>query len=312
MAGLLQERLSDDDAPKKKRNSQTREQMRDNRQDSIVQRKRRKETNHDEDEQQPNSVSKAADKYYKNKYQEDEDYLGREKTFVSESDMEELKVLDDLSSEEQIIRSEKKKKFIQRISMIVMSFVCIYIVMLIYGTFVTEYEYDETGALAPIKMSVEDISNKNEYIELVGYYMQTRALYERILNLDYRVANQIEESVTLGGAYEELIEDIDAVVVQIEASTIGSKYNQILQMLHTFTNNYLVSYCQYMSVALVQNDEEAANQAIMGRATIESAFKTITADMVTYGENIKGYDITNIKEWSPEGYVAESIIGIKE
>ena len=40
-------------------------------------------------------------------------------------------------------------------------------------------------------------------------------------------------------------------------------------------------------------------------------FQLITQNVITLGEDIKGYDLADIKNWSPEGYVQETIEGIK-
>ena len=66
-----------------------------------------------------------------------------------------------------------------------------------------------------------------------------------------------------------------------------------------------------MSAAITQNDSNAAAEAIAARQVLNDNFQLITQNVITLGEDIKGYDLADIKNWSPEGYVQETIEGIK-
>ena len=313
MSGLLKERLSeqmDDTAPERKKTNRTSLQGKSNSDRSIVRER---------------SVSKAVDSFSSNEEDDEERQRDREEEYereykrssvITEEDMKELRELDDLSSEERNQKHERRARFAKRITMIFLSVLCVYIVMLIYGTFVTQYEYDDNGMLAPIEMSIDEISARNDYNEIISYYLQARGIYEKILVLDYRVANEPDNLVVIATEYDEIrTKDISKVLASIEASTLSTKYNQILSMIHTFEETYLVSYCNYISVALSETGdvaEQAKTEAIAGRTEVEKNFQAITSNIIALGENVKGYDLTDIREWSPNGYITETILGIKE
>ena len=65
-----------------------------------------------------------------------------------------------------------------------------------------------------------------------------------------------------------------------------------------------------MSAAITQNDSNAANEAIAARQVLNDNFQLITQNIVTLGGEIKGYDLTDIENWSPDGFVQQTIEGV--
>lgn len=194
--------------------------------------------------------------------------------------------------------------------MVLLTVACSYLVVLIYGSFITEFYYDDKGEVAPVIMSVSDISDKNEYNSIVGMYLQTRSLYETLLTLDYRMAAGTEDSMSIAPKYEATLDTVSALTTQIDAAVINSKYTQIKNMLLTWVQTHAAAYCQYMSAAITQNDSNAANEAIAARQVLNDNFQLITQNIVTLGGEIKGYDLTDIENWSPDGFVQQTIEGI--
>lgn len=234
----------------------------------------------------------------------------RKRVRISEEDIGELSELDSITDGEEQEKRERTKAARKKAFMVVMAFVCAYLVLLIYGTLVTDFSYGEKGLIEPVIMSVEDIENRNEFLEMEGYYLQTRSLYEEILTLDYRVSSQVEELIGIATEYEAMIEKINALVVQIEATDIGQKYNQVLSLMHTLVNRDFFNYCTYMSKAITQNDDTAADEAISARPVVESGFRQLTENVITLGSAIKGVDVSDLTEWSPQGYIDQNIIGL--
>lgn len=194
--------------------------------------------------------------------------------------------------------------------MVLLTAACSYLVVLIYGSFITEFYYDDKGEVAPVIMSVSDISDKNEYNSIVGMYLQTRSLYETLLTLDYRMAAGTEDSMSIAPEYEATLDTVSALTTQIDAAVINSKYTQIKNMLLTWVQTHAAAYCQYMSAAITQNDSNAANEAIAARQVLNDNFQLITQNIVTLGGEIKGYDLTDIENWSPDGFVQQTIEGV--
>lgn len=243
--------------------------------------------------------------------EEDETPKSLDETPLSEEDVRELEELEAMMSEEAYAKSEKRRRGVRRAGIVVMTLLCVYLTMLIYGTLVTEFRYDESGAVAPVEMSVEDISNRNEYMTIVGMYMQCRTLYEKILVLDYRMASGVEDLMAIAPEYEEAIDVVNSLAVQLDAVSVGSKYNQVLNMMYTWTNTHMFNYCRYMSTAVSQGDEQAAAEAIAARQYVLDTFQLITQNVVTLGSEVKGYSLNEITDWSPEGFVRKHLEGIE-
>ena len=243
-------------------------------------------------------------------YNEPEDEKPEKLDYLTEEDISQLDQLDEMMSEENFVYEKKRKKIFRRISMVLLTAACSYLVVLIYGSFITEFYYDDKGEVAPVIMSVSDISDKNEYNSIVGMYLQTRSLYETLLTLDYRMAAGTEDSMSIAPEYEATLDTVSALTTQIDAAVINSKYTQIKNMLLTWVQTHAAAYCQYMSAAITQNDSNAANEAIAARQVLNDNFQLITQNIVTLGGEIKGYDLTDIENWSPDGFVQQTIEGV--
>lgn len=243
-------------------------------------------------------------------YNEPEDEKPEKLDYLTEEDISQLDQLDEMMSEENFVYEKKRKKIFRRISMVLLTAACSYLVVLIYGSFITEFYYDDKGEVAPVVMSVSDISDKNEYNSIVGMYLQTRSLYETLLTLDYRMAAGTEDSMSIAPEYEATLDTVSALTTQIDAAVINSKYTQIKNMLLTWVQTHAAAYCQYMSAAITQNDSNAANEAIAARQVLNDNFQLITQNIVTLGGEIKGYDLTDIENWSPDGFVQQTIEGV--
>ena len=229
---------------------------------------------------------------------------------LTEEDILQLDQLDKMMSEENFVCEKRRKKMFRRISMIFLTVACSYLIVLIYGSFITEFYYNDKGEVAPVIMSVSNISDKNEYNSIVGMYLQTRNLYETLLTLDYRMAAGTEDTMSIAPEYETTLDTVSSLTTQIDAAVINSNYTQIKNMLLTWVQTHAAAYCQYMSAAITQNDGNAANEAIAARQVLNDNFQLITQNIVTLGGEIKGYDLTDIENWSPDGFVQQTIEGI--
>ena len=252
---------------------------------------------------------KSTKRFMKGRNLEEEKPDERDDSLLTDDDVRELDMLEAMTSHDEYLRGEKRRKRTRRIATLAMAAACAYLTMLIYGVFTTEFRYGETGEVEPVELSVADIAAKNEYATLMGAYIQARMLYERILILDYRMGSGTEDLMAVAPEYEEVIDDVNKLAVQIDAMTVSSKYNQVASMLYTWVNMHAFNYCRYMSTAVTQNDAEAANEALAAREVLLETFQLITQNVITLGSEIKGYDLSDVKNWSPEGYVQETILG---
>ena len=230
---------------------------------------------------------------------------------VSEEEVPYIDKLEEIMSEQEDQKSEKRKQKKYKFFQFILSAGCIYFIVLIYGTFITDYTFDQTGRIVPVVLSVNDIEELNEFNKVYAIYLQTRTLYEKILTLDYRVASGVEDTLTIAPEYEKALDEVFRLAVQIDAASTSSKYNQVKNMLLTWVKTHIAAYCQYMSTAITQNDEAAAQEAIACREVVNNNFRQITENIITIGRDINGIELSDIKNWSPEAFVASEIEGIK-
>lgn len=185
---------------------------------------------------------------------------------------------------------------------------CLYMIFLIYGVFVTDYQYsNKNGKVEATKMSLSDIQQLKEYNSYLQYYQSARTLYEKCLALDYRIAQGVEDSKTVAPEYTDLLDDISTLSVKIDAAEFSSKYTQLKAALLSWVKTDIAVYCQNISASILQDNETKAQQALSGRETMYNDFSMITGNLVSMGNAIHGAQIQNIKDWSPEGYVEDHI-----
>ena len=279
-------------------------------QERVNQKKSVSDSKTSEKKQESSSIQTETNRHFQYDSPNDDDDITAGNDYLTEEDVEQLNRLDQMMDEENFAAEKKKRKYFRRFSIILLTVACTYLVVLIYGSFITEFYYDDKGEIAPVIMSVSDISNKNEYNSIIGMYMQTRSLYEQLLILDYRMAAGTEDSMAIAPEYEETLDTVSTLTTQIDAAVISSKYTQVKNMLLTWVKTHAAAYCQYMSTAISQNDSNAASEAIAARQVLNSNFQLITQNIITLGGEIKGYDLTDIESWSPDGFIQETIEGI--
>lgn len=210
------------------------------------------------------------------------------------------------SSEE----SQKKKKRLLKISQIVIVIACAYLAFLIYGTINTQYIYNEAGEVVPQVMSIKAIKDLDDYNTYVNQYRQARYIYEQVLSLDYRVGAGEEDPLAIAPEYDTILDSINELSIQVSALELPSNYTQSKDMLEKWIQNDVAIYCQSMSKAISQNNADSANIAIEYKTRMYNNFSTITQATITLGRQVKGTDISDLIQWSPEGYVQNNIGGV--
>lgn len=196
-----------------------------------------------------------------------------------------------------------------RILNIVLVTACIYVLFLIYGVLVTDYQYVEDGTIKAERLSISDLAEKKSYESIYYQYLNCRALYEKTLILDYRLGAGQEDPLTIAPEYEALLEEVTDLSVKTDALEVDTQYSQIKNMLLSWIKSDIAVYLQNMSAAIAQNNEETANNALQDKDRTYSNFSTITQNIAAMGETVKGADLTSLKEWTPENYVDTEIHG---
>lgn len=211
-------------------------------------------------------------------------------------------------------RHEEQKKLERwklstRIVNIFLVVACVYVLFLIYGVLVTNYQYSDDGTIKAQRLTISEIKEKKNYETIYYQYLNCRSLYEEVLLLDYRLGKGEEDPLTLAPEYESLLDEVNNLSVKTDALEVNSQYSQIKSLLLSWIQNDIALYLQNMSAAISQNDTETANNALQDKSNVYSDFSIITQNIVAMGENVKGVDIVDAKEWTPEDYVDQEING---
>lgn len=206
-------------------------------------------------------------------------------------------------------REEERHKKRMKIFNILMITACIYIIFLIYGVFCTNYQYNDKGEITPVVLSVSEIKALKDYNTMLVQYEDCRVLYEKILQLDYRLGLGVEDPLTLAPEYEKLLDEVNDLTVKTDALDVNTRYDTIKGMLLNWVKTDTAIYLQKISSGISQNNADDANTAITYKTVMYDDFALISQNMITIGENVNGANINGIKEWSPEGYINEFING---
>lgn len=186
---------------------------------------------------------------------------------------------------------------------------CIYVLFLIYGVVVTDYQYNGQGKIEPQVLSVKELKQKDQYETIYYQYLHCRNLYEKVLLLDYRIGKGEEDPLTIAPEYEALLDEVSDLSIKTDALEVDTKYSQVKNLLLKWIKDDIAVYLQNMSAAISQNNAETANNALQDKDRVYSDFSIITQNMVAMGEKISGVDLMELKEWTPESYVDKKING---
>ena len=185
----------------------------------------------------------------------------------------------------------------------------LYIILLIYGVFMTDYQYEDDGEVHPQILSVADIKEKNDFEVILGQYERCRILYEQVLMLDYRLGQGNEDPAKIAPEYEALLDQVEDLAIKTDALDIKIKYDQIRAMLLSWIKNDTAIYLQKMSSAISLNNPEDADIAVAYKTYMYNNFSQLTSNIAVMGEELNGVDVTGIKKWSPESYIDNKING---
>lgn len=212
------------------------------------------------------------------------------------------------NSFEESAKQMRYEKFIKVVNCFLI-IASIYVVFLIYGVICTQYQYTDEGNIEPTIMSVDELRIKKEYEILLLSYLTDRTIYEEILILDYRLGQGLEDPVIIANEYTALLEAVNTASTKTAATVVDAKYLQMQESLSYWIKNDAALYLQYMSDAITNNNVDSASYAVMWRSKMYEDFLQITSNIVVTGDAIKGVDMTDIKAWTPDGYVDSFING---
>lgn len=191
----------------------------------------------------------------------------------------------------------------KRVFLAVTVVLCLYLAFLIYGLLQTNYIYNDNGEVVPEILSVEDLGTLNQYNTLSNYYLRVRILYEKVLTVDYKLAQNSDNGALVAMEYTDLLDNVSKLITDIEAAQLDTAYTILLNQMDELVKTHIAVYLQNMAKALTQNDSDAATQALAGREVIESEFTALTANMATLCNATNGANNGEIYSWSPAGFM---------
>ena len=208
---------------------------------------------------------------------------------------------------EKYVANGKATKRNYYIFKVVLCVLCGYLLFLIYGALMTDYDYDENGNVTAQKMSVEDIKQQKEFNTLLGHYMDARALYEQILSLNYQLDKNEKDAIKYASEFEKLLDESSRIIIQVKAVTPSKQYSQAYSLLLNWVNADLSSYLQEISKALTTGSAENLQNAMNDKQRCYNNCHQLTANIISLGQNIKGVNLTDVKDWSPEIYIQKEM-----
>ena len=224
-----------------------------------------------------------------------------EKAVFDEDDFERDYDEIDLTEARQYERNKLKRSIASRAGKAVLVLLISYTVFLTYGIAITDYIYDERGNVVPLVMSVDDIECKREFEDFSAYYYSIRELYEKILLLDDILAGAADDStdyVSLSSEYEQLLDTVSYIVIQLEAYSPASAYRQTYEMMTELIKTDIAVYLQNISAALAKNDSDKWQKAVIDRENVLVKFSKVTGNLLSIGETVKGVSTADISGWN--------------
>lgn len=207
-----------------------------------------------------------------------------------------------------------ERKGLRKAATGMMVLLCAYMVFLIFGVISTEYTYDDAGEVVPKRVTVRQISDMREFSVLATQYYSCRSLYEQVLLLDcrYIAADTQEEKIVIGSEYWKALDTVESLIVQINALTVPSKYENIKSQLLTWTQTYIAVYCQNMSYSISNNSEQDLQRALEYQDLTYNGFRIISTNLASMGAQVTGAeaDVNNISSWTPSGFIREQSGGL--
>ena len=223
-----------------------------------------------------------------------------EKAVFDEDDFERDYDEIDLIEARQYERNKLKRSIASRAGKAVLVLLISYTVFLTYGIAITDYIYDERGNVVPLVMSVDDIECKREFEDFSAYYYSIRELYEKILLLDDILAGADDSTdyVSLSSEYEQLLDTVSYIVIQLEAYSPASAYRQTYEMMTELIKTDIAVYLQNISAALAKNDSDKWQKAVIDRENVLVKFSKVTGNLLSIGETVKGVSTADISGWN--------------
>lgn len=134
-----------------------------------------------------------------------------------------------------------------------------------------------------------------KYDDVYKLYMDSRKLYEEILDLDIQTEQNAENVVSKD--YKAFLDSINTIYSRSVKLEAPSEYKQIHLMINTFLSYDIAIYCQRIASAIDQNSGSEMQEAEKCRIMAYNDFMVITQTLIETGE-AESQNVLSIKNWS--------------
>lgn len=235
---------------------------------------------------------------------------------VSETPVEEARPVDDY--EKRIEKRNKKREkgkrtplqamkdmsTKQKRKLIIFAVLISYGIFLLYGLANSEFVINEDGITMPIAKTQEEVKEIKEYNLIKSYYTDAQNKYKEILNTDIDLAKNTGSQKVVATRYEGYLGFFDNYITQLRGVEISEKYVYVKEGLLSWATNDITRYLTNIGDGIAQNNQNSKAMALEDRVRSINTFNTVTENMVSIAESIRGADMTGL-DFNPEVYYEE-------
>lgn len=216
-------------------------------------------------------------------------------------------------------QNKKQHVLLTRVINIFLILGCIYMIFLIFGVSVTTFQYSENGKVEPQIMTAKDIALKKEFDVIRVEYERCQIIYQKLLILTYRLHNAKDEDIQkIAAEFAPLATEIQNTHKKEQGLKVQNEQKLFIEMTLHFLDTSQ-QYCNYTASGYTQNKKEdiessnalwnggVNNQTGEPIVTIGDQFIILHQNILSLGEGLKGVDMIEIKQWSPDKYLNKVI-----
>lgn len=204
-------------------------------------------------------------------------------------------------------KARAPRKVLATIKQVVGLVLCLYMALLIYGSLITDYVYDDSGLPVPREMSMEYLAKNDEYTSLLIQYAKIQDIYERILRLNFDFAQQTKSSAVLAQGYNAILNEIDVLIPKVRGVEV--RYSQsALDMMVSWLSYDAALFLQNIAVGLTQGNSEKIALANEYDYAMRVDYERITNYMRELCDEL-AVQRAKLLEWTPNAFLTTLEMG---
>lgn len=192
----------------------------------------------------------------------------------------------------------------QKRKLIIVSILIGYGLFLLYGVANSDFVINEDGITMPVAKTQEEVKEIKEYNLIKSYYIDAQNKYKEILNTDLDLAKNTSSQKIVATRYEGYLGFFDNYITQLRGVEVSEKYVYVKEGLLSWATNDITRYLTNIGDGVAQNNQNSKAMALEDRVRSINTFNTVTENMVSVAESIRGADMTGL-DFNPEVYYEE-------